>query len=208
MNPSLPKSISCLPALSTMYSSTYISIYALWLHSLYVTRVVFRSLKYSWQTAPYTSATIATISTKGMFSFSSFTSSWPLSPMASSQKFQHDPSLSTGENIERESVQQYYIQHVVVKTEIWGHHEGDKTSIYRRDGKSGQTNTTTIATWGHEPIISNGYEDIIRRSSSVYISERREMRASQDHNHWNMRTWTNHSKRFNAPVTSHPVYLH
>ena len=39
---------------------------------------------------------MATISTKGMFSFSSFTSSWPLSPMASCQKFQLDPPFSTG----------------------------------------------------------------------------------------------------------------
>ena len=36
--------------------------------TVYVARVVFQSLKYSWQTAPYISATIATISTKGTFS--------------------------------------------------------------------------------------------------------------------------------------------
>ena len=73
--------------------------YALWPQSFYVARVVFQSLKYSWKTAPYTSATIATLSTESMLSFSSFTSSWPLSPMAGSQKFQLDPSLPTGKSI-------------------------------------------------------------------------------------------------------------
>ena len=44
--------------------------------------------------------------------------------------------------------------------------------IYWRCGKWGQTNTTTIARWGHEPIISNGYEDIMREiKQSVYIGE-------------------------------------
>ena len=51
---------------------------------------MFQSLKCSWQTAPYT---------KGTFSFSSFTSSLPLPPMARSQKFQLDPSFSTGKNM-------------------------------------------------------------------------------------------------------------
>ena len=62
----------------------------------YVARVVSHSLKCSWHTALCTSATIATLSTKGMFSFSPFTSRRPLSPMASSQKFKLDPQFSTG----------------------------------------------------------------------------------------------------------------
>ena len=54
-----------------MYSSTY--VYALWPQSFYVAiRVVFQSLKYSWQTAPYTSTTIATLSTKGTYFFFDF----------------------------------------------------------------------------------------------------------------------------------------
>ena len=51
------------------------SIYASLPQSFHVARVVFQSPNYSWQTALYTSATIATLSTKSMFSFSSFTSS-------------------------------------------------------------------------------------------------------------------------------------
>ena len=35
--------------------------------------------------------------------------------MASSQKFQVDLPFSTGNNIGRESIQEWYIQHVVVK---------------------------------------------------------------------------------------------
>ena len=38
---------------------------------------------------------------------------------------------------------------------------------------------------------------------SIYISERREMRANQDHNHCNMKKWITHFKRFNEP----PPYL-
>ena len=80
-----------------MYSSTYLYlVYALWSQSFYVARAVFENLRYSWQTAPYTSTTIATLSTKDMFYFSSFTSSWPISPLASSQNFQLDPPFSTG----------------------------------------------------------------------------------------------------------------
>ena len=68
LEPSLPKSTSRLPVLSAMYSSMYISIYlyALWPHSFYVARVVLQSLNCSWQSALYTSATIATLSTKGV----------------------------------------------------------------------------------------------------------------------------------------------
>ena len=98
----------------------------------HVSRVVVQSLKYSWQTVPYTSATIATISNKGMFSFSSFTWSWPLCPMASSQKLELEPPFSTGKHVERESVQQY-IQHVVLKDGTWGHHSGDKHISERRE---------------------------------------------------------------------------
>ena len=60
---------------------------------------MFQSLQFSWQTARYTSDTIATRSTKAMFTFSSFTSSWHLSPMTSSQKFQLDPPFSTGKYV-------------------------------------------------------------------------------------------------------------
>ena len=65
-----PESVSCFPALRTMYSITYLYIICFVItESFYVVRLVFQSLKYSWQTAPYTSTTIATLSTKGMFSF-------------------------------------------------------------------------------------------------------------------------------------------
>ena len=50
----------------------------------------------------------------------------------------------------------------------------DMQSIYRRDGKWGQTNATTIAPWGHEQIISNGHENIMREMKQniyVYIGE-------------------------------------
>ena len=50
-----------------MYSSKY--IYDLWPQSFYIARVVFQTLQCSWQAALYTSATIATLSTKGMFYF-------------------------------------------------------------------------------------------------------------------------------------------
>ena len=53
------------------------------------------------------------------------------------------------------------------KNWIWGHHEGHNQSTFRRDGKWEQTNTITIARWGHESITSNRYEDIIKE----YISE-------------------------------------
>ena len=52
----------------------YIYIYSV-TTELYVARVVFQSLMCSWQTALYTSATIATLLTRGMFYFSSVTSS-------------------------------------------------------------------------------------------------------------------------------------
>ena len=63
---------------NVLCSTWYISRHALWPQSFYVARVMFQGPKCSWQTAPYTSATIATISSKGMFCFSSFTSSWRL----------------------------------------------------------------------------------------------------------------------------------
>ena len=47
----------------------YISMYALCQQSCYVARVVFQSLTCSWQTALYTSATIANLSINGMFYF-------------------------------------------------------------------------------------------------------------------------------------------
>ena len=55
-----------------------IVVKAVWAQTIYVVRVVLQSLKYSWQTALYFSATIETLSTTSIFSLSSFNSSWPL----------------------------------------------------------------------------------------------------------------------------------
>ena len=146
-----------------MYSYPYLyQVHALWPQSFYAARLVFQSLEHSWQTAPYTSATIATISTKGARSFSSFTSSWPLSPMSSSQRFQLDPMFSTGNSIWARICTA--VVYTTRRRRNWNVRTSwdNKQGTYRRDGKWGQTNTTTIATWGHEPIISNGYEDIMR----------------------------------------------
>ena len=191
-----------------MYSTWwYISVYALWPQSFHVARVVFQSLQRSWQTAPCTSATIATISTKGMFSFWSFTSSWPLSPMASSQKFQVDPPFSTRKML---SANLYCssIWHVFVKTGIWGHHGGDKQSTFRRNGKGMQTNTTNIATWDHEPIISNAYEDIMKEiKQSVYWRDGKWKQTKTT----TTATWGHETTISNGsmhpPHTSHPVYF-
>ena len=61
------------------------------------------------------------------------------------------------------------IYHVVAKTGIWGHHEGDKQSIYRRDRKWGQTNTTT------DEIMNQSFQTDMRttrgRLSRVRIGE-------------------------------------
>ena len=44
-----------------------------------------------------------------------------------------------------------------------------KVHIYRRDGKWGQTKTTTTTTWGNEPIISNGSMHLHHTSHPVYF---------------------------------------
>ena len=62
-----------------MCTITY--LYILLAQRFYVAKVVFQCLLYSWHTALFTSTTIATLSTKGMFSSSSFISSWPVSTM-------------------------------------------------------------------------------------------------------------------------------
>ena len=48
---------------------------------------------------------------------------------------------------------------------IWQHHKRDyNQGIYRRDGRSGQTTTSTNATWGHEPTLSKGSMQLYRAS--------------------------------------------
>ena len=185
-----------------MYSSTY--VYALWPQSFYVAiRVVFQSLKYSWQTAPYTSTTIATLSTKGTYFFFDF--HFELTPFSDGQ-LSTVSARPTVFNWEKYWVRIYTAVVYITRgrtTGIWGHHEGNELCIFPKDGEWGHTNTTIIATWGHEQIISNGYEDIMRDN----MSERREMRANEEHNLCITRTWNNHFNLFNSPHhTSHPVY--
>ena len=83
-----------------------------------------------------------------------------------------------------------------------------RISINRRDWKWGQTNTTTIATWGHKPIISNGYEDIMREiKQSIY---QRDGKCGQT-NITTTATWRHEPTILNGSMhpyhTSHPVYF-
>ena len=57
---------------------------------------------------------------------------WPApKSFSSTHRFQLGKILSAN----LYSSRRYNIQHVVVKTGIWGHYEGSNKSIYRRDGK-------------------------------------------------------------------------
>ena len=70
-------------------------------------------------------------------------------------------------------------------------------------GDTGNEGKPTPQPLQHE-VMNQSFQTDVRTSWGlsvvyIYLSERRDMRANQDHDHCNMRTWTNHFKQFNAP---------
>ena len=87
-------------------------LYMLYDHrAFYVARVVFQSLKCSWQTALYTFTTMATLSTNGIFSFSSLIRidpflRWPaLKSFSSTHRFNWEIYKGIGPRIRQSSLQ-------------------------------------------------------------------------------------------------------